>query len=182
MSPLLRQLPNIITALRIVGTAALLLIEPFSAPFIVVYTLSGVSDVLDGWIARKFRLSSDLGAKLDSAADLLFYSVMIIRIFPVLWAELPRWIWNLVFTVVAIRLASYATAAIRFRRFASLHTYMNKLTGLIIFALPYVIKTAAATPYCIFLAIVSGFGSLEELIMHATAKEYDPSRHSLFTH
>ena len=120
MSPLLRQLPNIITALRIVGTAALLLIEPFSAPFIVVYTLSGVSDVLDGWIARKFRLSSDLGAKLDSAADLLFYSVMIIRIFPVLWAELPRWIWNLVFTVVAIRLASYATAAIRFRRFASL--------------------------------------------------------------
>ena len=59
---------NAITLLRISGTAVLLFLRPFSPAFFVVYTLTGVTDVLDGFVARKTGTASDFGAKLDSAA------------------------------------------------------------------------------------------------------------------
>lgn len=168
----LRNLPNFITSLRIVGTAGLLFIEPFSALFYAVYTLSGMSDAVDGWLARKLDIVSDFGSKLDSAADLMFYAMMIIRIFPVLWVTLPKVIWIGVGAVVALRLVSYAVAAVKYHRFASLHTLLNKITGAAVFALPYIIKTSVATPFCWGLCALSGAGTLQELTMHLRSKEY----------
>lgn len=174
-----RHLPNCITALRIIATAVLLFISPFTAAFYVVYTLAGVSDVLDGWLARRLKLTSEFGAKLDSAADLLFYAVMIIRIFPVLWDVLPRVIWIGVAAVVLVRIVCYLFVAVKHHRFASLHTYMNKITGALVFALPYVIKTPIAPPYCWILCAVSSAGTLEEFAIHIRSKEYDGHRQSL---
>ncbi len=70
MALALKNLPNFITAMRMVGTVALLLTEPLSVCFYVVYALTGITDALDGFIARKLKVTSELGAKLDSAADL----------------------------------------------------------------------------------------------------------------
>lgn len=169
-SPIIRQIPNCITALRIAGTAALLFLQPLTQVFFIIYTLAGATDAIDGWLARKLHASSDFGAKLDSAADLMFYAMMIIRIFPVLWAVLPRAIWIGVGAVVLVRLVSYGVAAVKFRRFASLHTPLNKLTGAAVFALPYVIRTAFATPYCWGLCALSGVGTLQELLIHLRSK------------
>ena len=169
---LFRLIPNLITSLRIVGTVCLLGVKPFSPAFYVVYTLSGLSDALDGWIARKYGLITEFGAKLDSAADLMYYAVMIIRIFPMLWDVLPKWIWILVGAVTLLRLTSYGVAAVKFRRFASLHTIMNKITGAMVFALPYMIQTPAAFPFCLGVCAVSGIGTTQELIVHIRSKEY----------
>ena len=171
-----RNIPNCITALRIAATIGLLFAPPLSAAFFAIYTLAGLSDVLDGWLARKLRVSSALGAKLDSIADLLFYTVMMLRIFPVLWAVLPRVIWFGVGAVFLVRLCSYAVAALRFRRFASLHTIFNKLTGASVFAIPYLIRTPLATPFCWGVCILAGLGSLQELLIHARAREYPGDR------
>lgn len=169
---LYRQLPNCITVLRIIGTVCLLFAESFTAVFYVIYTLAGVSDALDGWLARRLKLSSALGAKLDSAADLTFYFVMFIRIFPVLWDTLPRVIWLGVALVVGLRLICYGYVAVRFHRFSAMHTRMNKLTGAAVFALPYLARTGAVTPYCWGLFGVSLLAALEELRIHVRAKEY----------
>ncbi len=169
---LYRQLPNCITILRIIGTVCLLFIQPFTAAFYVIYTLAGVSDALDGWLARRLKLSSALGAKLDSIADLTFYTVMFVQIFPVLWAMLPRVIWLGVALVVGLRLVCYGYVAVRFRRFSSMHTRMNKLTGAAVFALPYLARTPAVTPYCWGLFGVSLLGTLDEMKIHLRAKEY----------
>ena len=58
-------LPNFITSLRILGTLTLLGLEPMSASFFLVYTITGVTDVLDGFIARLTGCVSDFGAQLD---------------------------------------------------------------------------------------------------------------------
>ena len=42
-----------------------------------IYTFAGLTDVLDGWLARKTGRASEFGARLDSVADLLFYSVLL---------------------------------------------------------------------------------------------------------
>lgn len=174
-----KNLPNIISSFRIVGTACLLLMKPLSALFLVIYTLTGLSDVLDGAIARRYGTTSELGARLDSIADLLFYTLILIRILPVMWVTLPKRIWLMVGAVLAVRITAYIVAAVRYKRFSSMHTYMNKLTGFMVFGVPYAIISPVAVPYCWCVVAVAMLSSLEEFIIHVSSKEYDPGRKML---
>ena len=70
MNEKLKNLPNSITVMRMVGTVSLLFTKPMSLCFYIVYTITGLTDVLDGFFARKFKVTSDFGAKLDSIAAL----------------------------------------------------------------------------------------------------------------
>lgn len=70
------------TLLRIAGTILLVAIKPLSAGFFLLDTLTGVTDVLDGRIARETKAAGDFGARLDCIADLLFLAVMLFRICP----------------------------------------------------------------------------------------------------
>ena len=173
------KLPNLITALRIAGTAGLIFTVPLTPPYFVIYTLCGLSDVLDGWLARRTGTESALGARLDSIADLLFYAVMLGKLLPALLRRFPAALWYVVGAIVLIRLASYGVAAWKYRTFASLHTYLNKLTGAAVFAVPFVLPTALADGYCWVVCIIAALASVEELILHLRAKSYDPNRKTL---
>ncbi|MBQ6866890.1 MAG: CDP-alcohol phosphatidyltransferase family protein, partial [Clostridia bacterium] len=63
---------NLITILRILASAALLFCPALSPAFFAVYIFAGVTDMLDGFVARRTGTASDFGAKLDTAADLIF--------------------------------------------------------------------------------------------------------------
>lgn len=159
-------LPNCVTSLRIVGALVLVFVKPLSVPFFVLYSLCGLSDVLDGAIARAIRRTSMFGSKLDSIADLLFYSIMMIRILPVLWQMLPRWIWILVGCVLALRIASYLVAAVRQKHFASMHSIWNKLSGAAVFGIPYMILLPVGKAYCFLATAIAGVASAQELLFH----------------
>lgn len=173
-------IPNILTALRIVGAVGLLLVEPLSALFFAVYTFSGLTDALDGWVARKTGTASEFGAKLDSAADLLFYVVMMLRILPELVRRLPGWIWYWVGLIVLSRAALYAVVALRFHRFSSPHTYLNKLTGLFVFLIPYFTCGAALYGYSLAACVVGTLSSAEEWALRLGTKVDQPERKSIF--
>lgn len=173
-------IPNGITFLRIVGALVLFWLAPLSAVFYIVYTLCGLSDLLDGMVARLTGQQSEFGAKLDSLSDLLFYSVMLIKLLPTLWELLPRAIWIAVGAIILIRSMAYMVAAVRYRRFASLHTYMNKATGLVLFVVPYCLKFSFAVGYCMFVCVVAALASTEELLMHLFAKQYNGNTKTLW--
>ena len=175
-----KYIPNLLTTLRLLSAAALIFVEPLTAAFLVIYTLAGVSDALDGFIARAAGCTSALGAKLDSLADLSFYAVMLLKVFPVMTMLLPSWIWYYVGAVLLVRLVSYSVAAIKFRRFASIHTYLNKTTGLFMFLTPYIISTELFTGFSVFLCSVAALASIEELIIHSANREYIPEQKTLF--
>ena len=174
------NVPNIITFLRIICALSLIAIKPFSALFFLVYTITGVTDVLDGWIARKTHTSSEFGARLDSIADIVFYGVTAVKIMPALWNVLTPLIWLMIAIVALIRIISYTVALIKYRRFASLHTYMNKLTGFLIFTVPYIISQSFAMPACMIISIVAMLAALEELIIHINTNRYLADRKTLF--
>ena len=88
-----KSLPNYITFCRIIGSILLLFLKPFSIAFFAIYSICGISDLLDGYIARSTKTTSEFGAKLDSIADLSFYAVMFLKIFPTLIDTLPLWLW-----------------------------------------------------------------------------------------
>lgn len=158
-----------------------LAVLPLKSPwFIVLYSLAGLTDILDGFLARKTGTASDFGARLDSIADLVFYSIMMVRILPLLWLKLPRTIWFAVGAALIVRLAAYCAAAIKYRRFAALHTYLNKLTGALLFILAYVMIYSECRGYAWLVAGVALLASAEELAVHIASDEYRPDKKSIF--
>ncbi len=161
-----KHLPNMITCFRLIGSFAMFFTKSFSKVFFVLYILCGISDLLDGTIARMTNTTSELGTKLDSAADLLFYSVMAVKTFPALWEHLPLGVWIIVLCTVIVRLFSYSFVAITKKKFASLHTYLNKITGFMVFIIPFYIKTSYVALFSYMGCIVAAVATLEELVIH----------------
>ena len=174
------NMADTITSARMVFSLFLLFIPPRSIGFFAVYTLAGLTDALDGWLARKMGLVSEFGARLDSMADLLFYGVLLLRLFPVMRQVLPVTIWYAVAVILIVRLAAYAVAAIRYHRFASLHTWLNKLTGGAVFLLPYVLALSTGITYSWMVCALAFAASLEELGIHLYWREYRADRKSIF--
>ena len=161
-----------ITAVRMAASLILLIFPLRSAWFLAVYTLAGLTDALDGWLARKTGTASAFGARLDSIADLLFYGVLLLRLFPVLRQALPVSVWYVVTAVALVRMVAYAVAAVKYHRFASLHTRLNKLTGGAIFLLPYILAISTGVVYSWTVCALASAASLEELAIHLRQKCY----------
>lgn len=166
------NIADIITLIRMVGTLFLLMLKPLSLAFFWVYALTGLTDVLDGWIARKTKTTSDFGARLDSIADLVFYAVMLTGILPILFEKLPSEIWYVVAVVLCIRILAYVIAVIKYRLFASLHTYLNKFTGAAVFLIPFSLITDYTVAFCWIVSGVAMAASIEELVIHIRRKDY----------
>ena len=175
-----KQIPNLITTVRILGSVCLLFTKSFSPAFFVIYTICGISDVIDGTVARLMKCESDIGSKLDSIADLIFYGGMFLAILPLLIEKLPLLLWIGAFTVIFIRICSYTLAAIKYHRFASIHSYANKLTGAAVFCIPYFSIWFGVTPICTAVFVISLFATVEELLIHIISKEYNSSVKSIF--
>ena len=125
------HIPNIITALRILGAACLLLCNPAGVAFWIIYGLCGLSDMLDGYMARKLHAESKTGAMLDSMADICFVAFCAIRLLPVL--QIPTWLWIWAGLIVIIKIINQISALVVHKRLCFFHTTANKLTGLLLF-------------------------------------------------
>ena len=127
----MRHLPNAISLLRVAGSISLLFCDVAGWPFWVIYALCGISDMVDGWLARKLHAESKTGAVLDSVADIVFVACCAIRLLPVL--EIPVWLWIWAGVIVFIKMVNQVSALAVCKRFCFPHTWANKLTGFLLF-------------------------------------------------
>ncbi|MBO5141305.1 MAG: CDP-alcohol phosphatidyltransferase family protein [Peptococcaceae bacterium] len=88
---MIKHIANILTGCRILGSILLLFFPVFSVEFYILYILCGFSDMIDGTIARKTHSTSELGAKMDTAADFVFVIVSLIKLLPAI--HIPGWLW-----------------------------------------------------------------------------------------
>lgn len=158
-----RSIPNAITATRFLFALALLFLQSGSVPFWLCYGGGAASDVLDGWLARRFQWESDTGAKWDSLADVAFLIALLMvglrhRWFPV-WA---LW-WAL--GVAVLRGLAYAIGWQRFHTFAALHTWLNKLAGLTLVEFPVVSAVVGTQWACRLAALTATVSAVEELVL-----------------
>jgi CDP-diacylglycerol--glycerol-3-phosphate 3-phosphatidyltransferase len=127
----MKYLPNVISMLRMAGSVSLLFCDVKGWPFWTLYTLCGLSDMLDGWMARKLQLESKTGAVLDSVADIIFVVCCAARLLPVV--EIPVWLWIWAGVIVLIKIVNQVSALVVCKRFCFPHTLANKLTGFLLF-------------------------------------------------
>ena len=129
---------NIITGFRILCSIALLFCSPFSPPFYVLYLIAGLTDMIDGLIARKTNTVSTFGARLDTAADFALVAVCLWKLLPKL--SLPSWLWVWIGGIALIKVVNVLSGYILQKRFVVLHTAMNKVTGVLLFILPLTLR------------------------------------------
>lgn len=130
MSPV----PNIISSSRGIAGFAMLLFPVFSPWFWTLYCWGGVSDMIDGPLARKLVAVSKLGSRIDSLADIVFAVCAGITILPSF--NLPFWIWLWVAVIGITKTIGISVNSRRHHRFTVSHSILNRLTGLLLFCLP----------------------------------------------
>ncbi len=152
------KLPNIITALRIAGSFGLLSCDVTGAAFWVIYGLCGISDIADGWLARKLKCVTRTGALLDSLADFCFVACCVWQLLPAL--ELPQWLWLWAGVIAAIKVVNQVSALVMYGRFCFPHTLANKWAGFLLFiAVP--LTFCSIVPIAI-VAVLATIASIHE--------------------
>ena len=125
---------NSITGIRIACSIALLFCHAFSPVFFSLYISAGVSDMIDGTVARKTGTVSEFGSKLDTAADLILVIVCLIKLLPVL--DVPTWLIIWIIVIAVIKAINLLSGYVLRKEIVVLHTVMNRVTGVLLFALP----------------------------------------------
>ncbi len=174
----MRSVANFISSARILLTFTLALTKPLSATFIIIYIFCGVSDMLDGYIARKTGTTSRLGEKLDSFADFIMITVLIIILYPIVNPTVQILIW--VILIGMIRLISVVVVFVKYKTFGMLHTYGNKITGFMLFLFPLVLTVIRSNTLMNILCIAATVSAIEELAIDLLSNDFQANKKSIF--
>lgn len=177
----MKQIPNILSAVRIALSFLLLALTKDTALFLIVYLIIGISDILDGWLARSLHVQSELGAHLDSIGDLAFYCISLYIVFFQMHLKIMNLISMLVLCVFVLKLAALLLTRWKHHLWASMHTIGNKLTGLLFFLLvPLCVLTKSLPLIPVALVIVCSYlATFEEMLLILSRNTYDINTKSL---
>ena len=155
-----KHIANIITGCRIIGSILLLFFPTFSLAFYITYLLCGFSDMIDGTIARKTNSTSKFGSQLDTIADLIFTVVSLFKLLPAL--HIPQWLWLWASVIATIKLGNIIWGYVAKKQFVSLHTIMNKVTGLLLFLLPLTVSFVELKYTAIVVCFLATLSAIQE--------------------
>ena len=157
---MMKHIANILTSCRILGSVLLLFFPAFSAAFYIIYLFCGFRDMIDGTIARKTNSISSFGSKLDTVADLIFAMVSLVKLLPVL--HIPMWIWIWGGMIALIKISNIILGYVSQNQFISLHTIMNKATGMLLFLLPLAISFVELKYTAIVVCSIATLSAIQE--------------------
>ena len=160
---------NTITFFRIAAGIALLFCPVFSPAFYVFYIAAGLSDMLDGFVARKTDTVSKLGARLDTMADFVFVVVCLIKLLPIL--SIPAWLYIWIGIIALIKVVNIVSGFVVQKRFVAVHSVMNKATGALLFLLPLTISTVPVKTSVIVVCAAATFAAIQEGHFIRTGRE-----------
>jgi CDP-diacylglycerol--glycerol-3-phosphate 3-phosphatidyltransferase len=172
----LRHLPNVISLIRLctVPVLAWLAYNQAQQAFAWLILAAGLTDILDGWIARKFGWTSALGALLDSISDV---SLILVAIYGIWMMQRHVFTdqWMVFAAVSGIWSVVHITALLRYGRLASFHTRFTQL-GIFLFGI-FVLVLLFHDFVPLYFHISAGIcflGGVESLVMIALIPEWTP--------
>ena len=156
----MKYIANIITGSRIVFSIALLFFPPLSSAFYVLYAAAGLTDMIDGTVARKTNTVSSFGAKLDTIADYIFAVVCLIKLMPVL--DIPAWLWIWIGGIALIKIINIISGVVLHKKLTAVHSVMNKVTGALCFLLPLTLSFFELKYSAIVVCSIATFAAIQE--------------------
>ena len=148
---------NVLTGMRIVCSILLLFCPALSSSFFIFYITAGITDMVDGTIARKTNTVSEFGSKFDTVVDFIFVMVSFIKLFPVL--DIDVWVYVWVALIAAIKISNIVFYFIRLHKLVAVHSVLNKLVGALLFVMPltltFVDSHYSAAVVCCFATVAA---------------------------
>ena len=174
-----KHLANIISGSRIVAAGTLYLFSTIDWRFMIVYTFCGITDLIDGPIARKFNATSTVGAVLDTVGDILTYmalaKILLVQHF------IPSWVVLWMIIGGFINLAAGLLSLIKCKKFFIVHSLFGKILGGSVFSFPFMLKilevcgmeTTGAAHVCMgIICVITTIAGIESFVIQT--KVTDP--------
>lgn len=125
---------NALTGLRILCAILLFCTSAFSPGFYALYLFAGLTDMVDGTVARITNTANEFGARLDTLADMVFVLACLAKLLPVL--TMPTWLCIWIGLIALLKGFNILLEYLLRRRLAAKHTFLNKVTGFLLFLFP----------------------------------------------
>ena len=140
---------------------ALPFVQSSPAVFWTLYLLCGLSDILDGAVARLAGTESRIGEKLDTLADIVFVAMWMVLFIPAI--NVGRWLWIWTGIIAFIKVVNVISGLAMKKGFVAKHTPANKATGILLFLLPMIVLwEVIKVPYIILICIMATFAAVQE--------------------
>ena len=179
----MKRIPNLLSMSRIVLCLPLLLVDAMTLPFWTLYVIAGLTDMLDGFLARRWGVESKFGARLDSMADFVFVLAVGYKLFPYL--KLPATLWMMIELIALVKVVNAISSFVvkhriecleqreppnsfgwpsrdRQRQSQFLHTKANKLTGFLLFIGMMAIGQSYFVPVVWMITCIALFAAIQE--------------------
>lgn len=154
------MIANLITSSRIILSLIMLPLPVFSTEFYACYLLAGVTDMLDGTIARKLGTDSEFGEKLDTFADIIFVVIALYKLLPVCNINVAIWIW--IGVIAMIKVINIISGLVVQKKIVAVHSLANKIIGLVLFVLPFSLTVIEIKYSAIAVCLLATFAAIQE--------------------
>ena len=151
---------NLVTGVRIVCSVVLLFFPALSPPFYALYIIAGLTDMIDGAIARKTGTVSEFGSRLDTIADFVFVAVCLVKLIPAL--ELEIWMYVCIVIIAVIKAVNIISGFVKRKKLVAVHSIMNKITGILLFALPLTLRFIELRYSAAVVCAVAAIAAIQE--------------------
>lgn len=142
------------------GSVCLLFCDVTGMTFWAVYFACGISDMMDGGLARRLNVVTKSGALLDSMADLFFVVCCGWQLLPIM--KLPTWLWLWTGTIAVIKGLNQVSAFAMYGKCSFPHTVANRVTGFLLFVtIPMTLTFTSIIPVTITAAVAT-FAAVQE--------------------
>jgi cardiolipin synthase (CMP-forming) len=178
----LYTVPNILSFYRLISFPVVLyfILANKETIFVILLIINLITDFFDGFIARRFNMQTDFGAKLDSLADDATYFLAFIGLFVFKFNEfIPYKISTLSFLVSYM--ITILISLIKFKAMPGLHLYSSKLGAVLQGSFFFVLFIFGFSPIFYYVMILLGIASfVEQIIILIIVKEMNPSYKGLY--
>ena len=138
----------------------MLLFTVYSKQFYIFYLLAGLTDMIDGTIARRLDAVSDFGSKLDTISDIIFVAAATYKILPTCKVNIAILIWTGI--IALIKIVNNIIGFAIHKKFAAVHSVLNKVTGLLLFVLPFTFKILDMNYTSAVICLIATVAALQE--------------------
>lgn len=176
------NIPNILSLYRlfsfpfVIGIAFL----NYEKLFVILFCINLITDILDGFIARRFNMQTEIGAKLDSIADIGLFIQAFVGIFIFKSIDFQPYFWSFSIFIILF-LACMLFSVIKFKQFPSLHLYSWKIGGYIQGIFFFVLFVFGFNIYFYYFMLIWGILSfVEHLIVQILLKKMKSNAKGLY--
>jgi cardiolipin synthase (CMP-forming) len=176
------NVPNYISFYRLITFPVILAmaLTGHEQLFVIFLCINLVSDIADGFIARKFKLVTRFGAALDNLADIGTYVLALYGVFAFRWTDIEPHAWFL-YLFLAVFVISYIVAFLRFGKIPGLHLYSAVSAGYIQGTFFFVLFAWDFNQWLFYIAIGWGIVAyFEKILVLLKLKDIEPGVKGLY--